>query len=121
MYHVADDERKLVRERQIEVVVRHLSFEAAPTADIGCAVRLWRCDRKQEMNNAGTSCRMEYFMKGKTSCDSCTYYIYDAEYDTYFCDVCLDEDEMEKFLTDTFRDCPYYLMYDEYKIVQKQN
>ena len=33
----------------------------------------------------------------------------------------LDEDEMEKFLTDTFRDCPYYLLYDEYAIVRKQN
>ena len=33
----------------------------------------------------------------------------------------LDEDEMYKFLTDSFRDCPYYLLYDEYKIVAKQN
>ena len=40
---------------------------------------------------------------------------------TYFCDISLDEDEMEKFLTDTFRDCPYYLLYDEYAIVRKQN
>lgn len=49
------------------------------------------------------------------------YYHYDEEYDTYFCDISLDEDEMEKFLTDTFRDCPYYLLYDEYGIVRKQN
>ena len=47
-------------------------------------------------------------MKSKGSCDTCSYYIYDAEYDTYFCDISLDEDEMYKFLTDSFRDCPYY-------------
>ena len=39
-------------------------------------------------------------MKSKGSCDTCSYYIYDAEYDTYFCDISLDE---------------------EYKIVAKQN
>lgn len=44
-------------------------------------------------------------MKSKGSCDTCSYYIYDAEYDTYFCDISLDEDEMYKFLTDSFRDC----------------
>lgn len=58
-------------------------------------------------------------MKSKGSCDTCSYYIYDAEYDTYFCDISLDEDEMYKFLTDSFRDCPYYLPYDEYKISGK--
>ena len=36
-------------------------------------------------------------MKSKGSCDTCSYYIYDAEYDTYFCDISLDEDEMYKF------------------------
>ena len=60
-------------------------------------------------------------MSKKGSCETCTYYIYDAEYDTYFCDISLDEDEMYRFLTDTFRDCPHYLLYDEYKIVSKQN
>lgn len=60
-------------------------------------------------------------MSKKGSCETCTYYVYDPEYDTYFCDVSLDEDEMYRFLTDTFHDCPYYLLYDEYKIVAKQN
>ncbi len=45
-------------------------------------------------------------MKSKGSCDTCSYYIYDAEYDTYFCDISLDEDEMYKFLTDSFRGLP---------------
>ena len=59
-------------------------------------------------------------MKGKASCDSCTYYIYDAEYDTYFCDINLDEDEMARFLQDKFYNCPYYQLGDEYRIVRKQ-
>ena len=79
--------------------------------------KVWEAPRQRRESIEKTEDRM----KGKASCDSCTYYIYDAEYDTYFCDINLDEDEMEKFLTDTFRDCPYYLMYDEYKIVRKQN
>ena len=60
-------------------------------------------------------------MKKAASCETCMYYRYDEEYGTYFCDISLDEDEMEKSLTDTFRDCPYYLLYDEYAIVRKQN
>lgn len=30
-------------------------------------------------------------------CESCMYYQYDEEYEEYFCDVNLDEDEMERF------------------------
>ena len=56
-----------------------------------------------------------------TSCDYCANYAYDEEDECYYCDINLDEDEMYKFLTDSFRDCPYYLLYDEYKIVAKQN
>lgn len=47
-------------------------------------------------------------------------YIYDEDFDYYICDVSLDEDEMGKFMTNTFRDCPYFQMNDEYKIVRKQ-
>ena len=32
----------------------------------------------------------------------------------------LDEDEMSRFLSDTFYNCPYFQMEDEYKIVRKQ-
>jgi hypothetical protein len=48
------------------------------------------------------------------------YYAYDEEFEEYFCQVNLDEDEMQKFLTDTFRDCPYYRLEDEYGTVRKQ-
>ena len=50
-------------------------------------------------------------------CESCMYYQYDEEYEEYFCDVNLDEDEMERFLRDGFRNCPYYRLEDEYRTV----
>ncbi len=54
------------------------------------------------------------------TCETCMYYGYDAEYEEYYCEINLDEDEMEKFLADKFRDCPYYRLEDEYKTVRKQ-
>lgn len=54
------------------------------------------------------------------NCEYCSNYIYDEDFDYYICDVSLDEDEMGKFMTNTFRDCPYFQMNDEYKIVRKQ-
>lgn len=54
-------------------------------------------------------------------CDSCNNYVYDEEYDYYYCDINLDEDEMYKFLSGTMQACPYYQSDDEYKIVRKQN
>ncbi|MCR5101931.1 MAG: DUF6472 family protein [Butyrivibrio sp.] len=54
------------------------------------------------------------------NCDSCVNYIYDEEFDYYYCDVDLDEDEMYKYLTGNFNECPYYRDNDEYKVVRKQ-
>lgn len=56
----------------------------------------------------------------KSNCETCMYYDYDEEYDEYFCQVQLDEDEMERFLSDRFQNCPYYRLEDEYKTVRKQ-
>ena len=57
----------------------------------------------------------------KTSCECCGNYVYDEENDYYVCEVNLDEDEMEKFLTDSFQGgCPYYRLEDEYRTVRKQ-
>ncbi len=56
-----------------------------------------------------------------TDCEHCAHYIYDDEYECYICDINLDEDEMAKFITGTVRDCHYFNLYDEYKIVEKQN
>lgn len=41
-------------------------------------------------------------MAGQTNCESCANYVYDEESDCYCCEVDLDEDEMYRFLSDTF-------------------
>lgn len=53
-------------------------------------------------------------------CDTCLYYEYDEDYECYNCSMDLDEDEMYKFLTDTWKNCPYYRNNDEYEVVRHQ-
>ncbi len=60
-------------------------------------------------------------MSAKTNCDYCINYIYDEETGCYECAVSLDEDEMDRFLSHSFRECPYFQFDNEYKMVQKQN
>ena len=60
-------------------------------------------------------------MKEKTRCEYCGNYVYDDEYDCYVCEINLDEDEMERFMRDTFDNCPHFQFNDEYRIVRKQN
>ena len=57
--------------------------------------------------------------KKTANCEYCSNYVYDEEYGYYTCDVDLDEDEMGRFMTNTFQNCPYFQMNDEYKIVRK--
>ena len=54
--------------------------------------------------------------KSSSCCDTCSNYVYDEEYEYYTCEMNLDEDEMGKFMTDSFYDCPYYQYDDEYAI-----
>ena len=54
------------------------------------------------------------------NCESCAYYLYDEDYECYVCDMDLDEDEMAHFMQDTYYNCPYFQMGEEYKIVRKQ-
>ena len=58
--------------------------------------------------------------KKATSCESCTFYAWDDEYEYYVCEADLDEDEMSSFLSGTDFSCPYYQPDDEYRIVRKQ-
>ena len=55
-----------------------------------------------------------------TSCDTCGNYVYDDEMECYCCDMNLDEDDMVKFLTGSFDNCPYYRLDDEYAVVRHQ-
>ncbi|WP_024831968.1 DUF6472 family protein [Ruminiclostridium josui] len=59
-------------------------------------------------------------MKTKSNCDCCINYLYDEEYGSYYCQVNLDEDEMLRFITKSFSNCPYFQFNDEYKTVRKQ-
>ena len=55
-----------------------------------------------------------------TKCESCVFYQYDENYDDYVCDMDLDEDEMVRFMTDSYYDCPYFRNGDEYRVVRHQ-
>lgn len=58
--------------------------------------------------------------RGQGSCEYCSNYVYDEEYEYYCCDVSLDEDKMARFLRGNTKGCPYFQMENEYKIVRKQ-
>ena len=58
--------------------------------------------------------------QGAANCESCVFYDYDEDYETYVCTMNLDQDELASFLLGNTRSCPYYRFYDEYKSVQKQ-
>ncbi|MEE0930984.1 MAG: DUF6472 family protein [Acutalibacteraceae bacterium] len=60
-------------------------------------------------------------MYGKSNCEHCANYVFDEECDCYICQINLDEDEVVKFMQNTFADCHYFKFYDEYKMVNKQN
>ena len=65
--------------------------------------------------------RGDFLAKRKTCCEECAYFAYDEEYESYFCEINLDEDEMLRFMEGAFDNCPYYRSGDEYEIVRKQN
>jgi len=59
-------------------------------------------------------------MGNESNCDCCMNYSYDDDYECYTCQIDLDEDEMRHFINNTYKNCPYFRMGDEYKIVRKQ-
>lgn len=63
---------------------------------------------------------MKKVKKPVSNCEQCNNFVFDEDYECYTCDMDLDEDEMARFLSDTYRDCPYYQPGDEYLIVRHQ-
>ena len=59
-------------------------------------------------------------MSGKLNCEYCSNYVYDEEYGFSECQVSLDEDEMYRYMSRNYKECPYFQMNNEYKIVRKQ-
>ena len=55
-----------------------------------------------------------------TNCETCINFVYDEDYECYVCEMDLDEDDMSRFLSSSFDNCPYSQLNDEYKIVRKQ-
>ena len=56
-----------------------------------------------------------------SKCDECVNYEYDEDYESYVCLANLDEDDMAKFISGNYNECPFYRPSDEYTIVRKQN
>ena len=56
----------------------------------------------------------------RVSCERCTYYIYDEDYESYVCDKNMNEDEYIRLMTDRYFQCPFYRNGDEYAVVRKQ-
>ena len=58
--------------------------------------------------------------KPQGGCESCAFYAYDEEYEYYVCEADLDEDEMYRFLSSNYKECPYFKSGDEYAVVRHQ-
>lgn len=59
-------------------------------------------------------------MSGQVNCETCANYIYDEEFDEYYCQMNLDEDEYGRVMFESEYRCPYYRFGNEYEVVWKQ-
>lgn len=59
--------------------------------------------------------------KTQARCDMCAFYVYDDDYESYVCDINMDEDEYVRLISDRHYNCPYFRNGDEYAVVRKQN
>ncbi len=55
------------------------------------------------------------------TCEYCLNYEYDEFSGLYCCQIPLDEDEMAKYISNSYYNCPYFHLNNEYEIVKKQN
>ena len=53
-------------------------------------------------------------------CETCAYYVYDEEFEDYFCDVDMDEDDTARLISGHYRECPFWRSGDEYETVRHQ-
>ena len=59
-------------------------------------------------------------MGNSVNCESCNNYVYDEEFEEYYCQMNLDEDEYGRFSFDSNYRCPFYKFDNEYEVVWKQ-
>ena len=63
----------------------------------------------------------EDFMSTQYSCDTCSNFRYDEDYEEYVCMAnAMDEDDYSRLMSGTVRECPYYHFDNEYDLVKKQ-
>lgn len=67
--------------------------------------------------------KMERNMNNTKSCDYCLNYDYDEETGEMVCNVniCMDEDDYARIYAEGYKACPYFMINNEYKIVEHQN
>ena len=53
-------------------------------------------------------------------CETCAYYVYDEEFEEYFCDVDMDEDDAARLMSGYGKECPFWRNGDEYETVRHQ-
>lgn len=53
-------------------------------------------------------------------CESCAFYVYDDEYEEYYCDINMDEDDAARMMQSKYEACPFYRNGDEYETVKHQ-
>ena len=53
-------------------------------------------------------------------CETCLYYVYDEEFEEYYCDIDMDEDDMARFYSSRQKECPFWRNGDEYETVKHQ-
>ncbi len=58
--------------------------------------------------------------KNSGPCESCAYYSYDEDYEEWYCDMDMDEDDYQRLMSSPRGDCPYYRNGDEYRVVRHQ-
>ena len=59
-------------------------------------------------------------MSGQYSCEFCSNFVYDEEYEEYTCVVSMDEDDLARLMQFKKATCPYFSYGDEYRIARKQ-
>lgn len=54
------------------------------------------------------------------NCEDCVYFIYDEDYDEWYCSVDMDEDDYGRLMQGHLKGCPYFRRDDEYEVVRHQ-
>ncbi|MCR4922920.1 MAG: DUF6472 family protein [Lachnospiraceae bacterium] len=53
-------------------------------------------------------------------CEECSYFVYDEEYEEYYCEADMDEDDYGRLISQERASCPFFRDGDEYKVVRHQ-